>query len=375
MKKLLYLFFLLKIAFVTEGCVDAVPFPTKAEQGYIVVDGGFNNSSDAQFVRLYRSKGYDASPDYIINANVSVIGSDGSKFYFDEINPGVYTTLFKERGRPGISYYVEISLPFGDTYRSEPEVMPEPIKPDSISFRAYEREELSSSGLKTSEKLLKIEINTPLKNKNLDAFFHWTIEDGFEFTEVNYTPLQNPPPRTCYYTRRVTPQERVAIASSKNLQLSYVNALNLNETSLEQFQLQYKQVHVWHVSQNVITEKAYNYWKDIDRVSFQVGSLFDVTAAYVKGNISNIKDKDEKVLGYFEVAATEKISRRLSVGEINRDYYEILIKDESPCDFNVKNNCRFGFKYEGRIEQICCDCPSYQISGWNNSLQRPNYWK
>jgi hypothetical protein len=375
MKKVLYLIVLLKIALYTEGCVDAIPFPTKAEQGYIVVEGGFNNLSDTQFVRLYRTKGYDARPDFITKSNVSVNGSDGTTFYYDEISPGTYATLFKEKGRPGISYYVEISLPFGETYRSEPEIMPEPIKPDSISFSAYDKVELSSSGIKTYEKMLKIEINTPIKNKNLDAFFHWNVEDGFEFTEVNYAPLQNPPPRTCYYTRRVTPQERVAIASSKNLQLSNVNALSLNETSLEQFELQYKQVHVWHVSQNVITEKAYNYWKQIDRVSFQVGSLFDVTPAYVSGNIYNVKNKDEKVLGYFEVAATEKISRRLSIGEINRDYYDILIKDEYPCDFNVKNNCRFGFRYEGRIEQICCDCPSYQISGWDNSLKRPKYWK
>jgi Domain of unknown function (DUF4249) len=376
MKRQLYLFFVLNLTFLVSSCVDSVPFPTKSEEGFLSVEGTFHNLADTQFVKLFRSQGYAAPPVFVSDAKVTVFGNDKTSGTFEEIRPGVYALMPDIlRGAVGTSYYVEIKTKDGKIYRSEPEVMPEPIKPDSISFSAYDKEELSPSGLKTTEKVLKVEINTPLKHSGLDAFFHWTIEDGFEFKEISYSPLQMPPPRTCYYTRKVMPAERIAIASSKDLKISYADAFRINEMSLEQFNLQFKQIHVWQISQNSITEKAYTYWKEINEISFQVGSLFDVTPAYVKGNIYNVNDKDEKVLGYFEVAATERIARPLSIGEINRDFISILLKEEYPCNDDVKRQCGNGYFFNDRIEQICCDCPSYQISGWFNSLKKPTYWK
>jgi hypothetical protein len=365
MKKRLYLFCVLYITFLVSSCVDSIPFPTKSEEGFLSVEGTFHNLSDTQFVNLYRSKGYGSAPNPEINAKITVFSNDNKSANYSEIRPGVYAFLPQIlRGDIGKRYYIEIKTKDGKTYQSEPETMPEPVKPDSISFSAYDKSELSPSGIETKDRVLKILINTPIKRGNSDAFLRWHIDDSFEF---NTLPECNPSFKnvlTCYYSRRM-PTSHLALASSKDLLYPRVDALAINEVSLRFFSLQFKEIHYWHVNQNAITEKAYNYWKNIDKVSNQVGSLFDVAPAYVKGNLFNVVDKEEKVLGYFEIAAVERIVRPLTIGLINRDYGFIQAKEFDPCDDY----------YTFAKRPLCCNCPSYQIAGWFNSSRKPYYWK
>jgi Domain of unknown function (DUF4249) len=366
MKKLLYFLLLINLSVVVNSCVDSVPFLTKSEEGFLSIQGTFHNLSDTQFIRLFRSQGYTARPDIVRDAKITVFGSDNKNGTYEEIRPGVYALLPNIlRGVVGTSYYVEIRTKDGKIYRSEPEVMPAPVKPDSISFSAYDKEELTDANLKTTNRTLRIQINTPLKIGSSDAFLRWNIEDSFEFSTV---PDCNVFKRTtdCFYSRKALPASRIALASSKDLLISRADAFTINETSLENFNLQFKKIHYWQVYQNSITEKAYNYWKNIDKVSNQVGSLFDFSPAYVKGNVYNVNDPDEKVLGYFEVAGVEKLVNSLTIGVINRDFGTFIQStEESPC-----LNWYAEEKYT-----LCCQCPQYEIDGWNNSPIKPPYWK
>jgi Domain of unknown function (DUF4249) len=365
MQKLLYLFLIINLSFWVHSCVDSVPFPTKSEEGFLSVEGTFHNLADTQFVNLYRSKGYNATPNPEINARITVFSNDNKSAIYDEIRPGVYALLPQIlRGEVGKRYFIEIKTSDGKTYQSEPDTMPEPVKPDSISFSAYDKSELSPSGFETKDRVLKILINTPIKQGNMDAFLRWNIDDSFEF---NTLPECNPSFKnviTCYYSRKM-PNSRLALASSKDLLYQRVDDFAINEVSLRLFSLQFKEIHYWRVNQNAITEKAYSYWKNIDKVSNQVGSLFDVAPAYVKGNLFNVTDKEEKVLGYFEIAAVERIVRPLTIGLINRDYGFVQAKEYDPCDDY----------YTPEKRPLCCNCPIYQIIGWTNTPQKPSYWK
>jgi Domain of unknown function (DUF4249) len=365
MQKLLYLFLVINLSFLIGSCVDSVPFSTKSEDGFLSVEGTFHNLADTQFLTLYRSRGYTSAPNPEIKARITIFSNDNKSAMYNEIRPGVYALLPQIlRGDVGKRYYIEIKTRDGKTYQSEPETMPEPVKPDSISFSAYDKEELSPSGIKTEDRVLKILINTPIKQGNNDAFLRWNIDDSFEFNTLPECEPSFKRVITCYYSRKM-PVSRVALVSSKDLLYSRVDAFAINEVSLQLFSLQFKEIHYWRVTQNSITEKAYNYWKNIDKVSNQVGSLFDVAPAYVKGNLFNVNDTEEKVLGYFEIVAVERIARPLTIGLINRDYGSIRAKEEDPCD-----NYYSSEKYP-----LCCDCPNYQISGWLNSPQKPTYWK
>ena len=62
------------------------------------------------------------------------------------------------------------------------------------------------------------------------------------------------------------------------------------------------------VKQLSINREAYEYWEKIKIVINNQGSLFDIPPAPVFGNIANVEDRNEIVLGYFEVAKT-KVTR------------------------------------------------------------------
>jgi hypothetical protein len=360
MKKVLILFMLLKIFFIF-GCVDAIKFPTKAEEGFLSFEGSFNNLEDTQYIRLYHSVGYESRPERVNGAKITLFSNDTLSAKYSEVQPGVYVLLPKLlKGNIGSNYYVEISIG-NTTYRSEPEIMPAPIKPDSVSFSVYDSESLSSIDVKISTQTLKVLINTPLKNGNTDGFLRWDIEDSFDF---NTLPECGGKPFTCYYSRNRMPNSRVIVASSKVSKVSRADRFAINETTLEENIAQFKDTHYWLVFQKSISEKAFNYWKRIDEISNQVGSIFDVAPAYVKGNIYNIENPEEKVLGYFEVASIERITGSIHGTFINQN---LISKGKQiyPC----------AGEYTRNKAALCCACSGFEIPGWRNSQYKTYYWK
>jgi Domain of unknown function (DUF4249) len=363
MKKLFYFLFLLEISFFTEGCIDSVTFQTKAEQGFLSVDGTFHNLNDTQFVRLFRSVGYESRPERITGAKISVFDDDNFSANYEEIRSGTYALMPNiVRGQVGKRYHVEIKIG-NNIYRSKTEMMQPPIKPDSISFSAYDREALSSVDIKTVNRMLKVLIHTPLKSGNTDAFLRWDAEDSFDFNTIpDCGGGSFAKPFTCYYSRSRTPNSHIVVASSKDFLVSRADGFAINETFLEAEIAQFKDTHYWQVYQRSITEDAYNYWKSIDKVSNQVGSIFDIAPAYVQGNIYNVADSSEKVLGYFEVASVEKITGSIHGTFINQNLVN-KGRELYPCADLYR-------KYV-----LCCQCPAYQIYGWSNSSDKPSYWK
>jgi Domain of unknown function (DUF4249) len=364
MKTILNILVLASI-FFTIGCIDVIVFPTKAEQEFLSFEGSFNNLEDTQYIRLFLSKGYESSPERVGGAKIKLFDNDTLYAEYQETELGVYVLTPKKRGgKIGNRYNVEIGIR-GKTYRSEAEIMPAPIKPDSVSFSVYNRELLSSIGYKIETQVLKVLINTPLKNKNTDGFLRWDIEDSFDFNTLPECGGGSfAKSFTCYYSRNRMPNSRVVVASSKTSKLSKAFGFAINETSLEVEIAQFKDTHYWLISQKSITEKAYNYWKYIDEISSQVGSVFDITPAYLKGNIYNVNDPEEKVLGYFEVASTERITGFIYGTYINQNLIS-KAKQIYPC----------AGEYTQAKFSLCCTCPGFEIPGWSNSEDKPYYWK
>ena len=60
--------------------------------------------------------------------------------------------------------------------------------------------------------------------------------------------------------------------------------------------------HYFTTYQSSITSDAHEYWREVDILANQTGSIFDTPPAEIKGNIFNVKDTEEKVFGYFQAA-------------------------------------------------------------------------
>jgi hypothetical protein len=107
--------------------------------------------------------------------------------------------------------------------------------------------------------------------------------------------------------------------------------------------------HYFNVSQYSITSSCFEYWSKLKTVANPTGSFIDVPPAAVLGNIYNVDDPDEPVLGYFEVAG-EEVIRTFSLPPLLVPHYYTW-----PCI---------------NFDRFCYDCLQLPESTYD----RPEYW-
>ncbi len=60
------------------------------------------------------------------------------------------------------------------------------------------------------------------------------------------------------------------------------------------------------IRQYALTESTFSYWRNLEILNENSGSLFDPPPAAVLGNISNVNNNDEPVLGFFQVSGVSE---------------------------------------------------------------------
>jgi hypothetical protein len=90
------------------------------------------------------------------------------------------------------------------------------------------------------------------------------------------------------------------------------------------------------VKQYAISQAAYEFWKMHDDLSENAGTLFDPIPSQVTGNIYNLNDPEEPVMGYFEASGVS--TRRVFVSDENLPGNVFVPSDFEFCQFLVLEN-------------------------------------
>jgi len=75
------------------------------------------------------------------------------------------------------------------------------------------------------------------------------------------------------------------------------------------------------VKQNVLTVEAYNYWKQLQKNTEKLGTLFDPQPSQILGNVRNVDNADEPVLGYFNAGITTEKRIFVNSTELPSDFF------------------------------------------------------
>jgi len=139
--------------------------------------------------------------------------------------------------------------------------------------------------------------------QNASRYYRWEFTETWEFHAVYYSLYQYQNgmvvPRlfnnifTCWQTN--TPSNILLGSSAK-----------LAQDVIYQFPLIQLAPNTWKISvrysmllkQYVLTEDAYNFWQQLQKNSEQVGSIFSPQPSESRGNIRNLADSGEQVIGY-----------------------------------------------------------------------------
>ncbi len=345
---------ILHILFVfLTGCISSYNLEHDTNENLLVVDGKITQENTQHELTLRRSTA-TSSTDYnaVTGARISLYDDMGNSEMYYEFEKGKY--LFEgsvlERV-PSRSYYLEIQLPDERIYRSLPQIMPEIVKPDKLYFELEEIEEISDLENIIIKRYLNLYINTPVLKDNQGYHFIWRMDHAYSFAELQCSPLKTP--LTCYITRKLI-NDNLKIFTSEDLSGGELRDFRVGSIAILP-NWEFFEKHFFNVAQHSITKEAYIYWETVKKVAQSTGSIFDTPPGPINGNIYNVNDPDERVLGFFEVSAVDTI----------RTY--TFAADLEP--LSIEDRCN-PLIWQSWRDPACCNCLVIPDS----QLQRPDYW-
>jgi len=349
--------FICLIFLISSGCITSFDLELDANEFLLVVDGKITqkNASHELFLMRSNRNGLLLS-NPVTKAKVTLFDENGNSEQYIENGEGKYVFYGESMPRnPGISYFIEIELQNNKKYRSRAQVMPDVVKPEKAYYELAKIEEVDDPENVIFKRYLNIFVDTPVQNNNQKYYFTWRIDHAYSFTEIQCPPPPNQPPKTpvkCFISRKFI-NDDIKIFSSENLSGGVLEGFRVASVYLYP-DWEFYEKHFYNIAQHSITYEAYTYWETVKKVAQSTGSIFDTPPAPINGNIYNVNDPDERVLGFFEVSAVDTIRTYT----FNEDLEPISIRN--PCPFE---------RYLPR-HWACCNCLTIPDS----HLERPGYW-
>lgn len=336
---------------LTVSCIEKLDFIGETKEGQLIIYGLFTDSDERQIVNVSRTALSGLAPEGVQNASVSVLSESGERFQYFNLGNGEYE-LYGCRALEEKSYTLEVELD-GKVYRSKSEKVPKLAAEDVLSF-TFEEEPFRTE---TPENVFKVFSETTLPNTQDPIYLRWTIEETYlwPLAWLKGTGIPPPQPPPCFISDSIEPN-RINLFDGSGT--STRNSTVVLGRRLVDNSFQYP--FFVSVRQLSINREAYEYWEKIKIVINNQGSLFDIPPAPVLGNIFNVEDREETVLGYFEVAKT-KITRIYST----RSDVPFFLVD--PCEYIPS-------KSDDSYSAECKSCEA-RAQGKRWTTNKPDWWK
>jgi len=259
----------------------------------------------------------------------------------------------------GKSYRINVATFDNRNYTSSfEELLPAPV----IEDLTVARTQVQSVDVTGNTKLfsqLTYSISTPLmpENSSENARLLWEFITTYQFTDspeaygaraCRPTSIDSEA-KTCYITS--SPLNNYITLNGPDLSVDRIDnfeALNTGISSINSEGLYLT------VSQQSLTQTAFDYWDQVGNVVSRTGDLFQAPAGRVITNIVNTEDEREDVFGYFY--ATEETIRRVFVSP------DIAENPPLPCPAPPSEG--------GLAPNDCCNCSSVS----NSTTVRPVWW-
>lgn len=295
------------------GCIDPVDFKDLEQKEHLVVEASFTNVPELNYVRLSYSQPY-ANPYnvFVLDANVFVTSSEGEHYQF--VNDGASGTYYpavpEAYGIVGHTYTLHITVD-GKAYQSSPVTLKEPVPIEAVHFEVDEQV-FSFKGYLEREVLpgyrVLVDYTDPANEKN---FLRWTFSSVYEvstqpweFVDFNGNPAPKDRYARCFLREKL---DRFKVVNDR-----LVNGRKVinQEVLFLPFERYLGVKHKLTVYQHSLTEEAYNFFRIMEQQKETSGTVFDPPPAEVNGNMFNVNDGSEQVIGFFDAStvAVQKVT-------------------------------------------------------------------
>lgn len=408
----------LLLILVPFACVDPDDVLLRGTVNVIVVDATITNLAEPQLIILNRSRADPLTARFgflaITKAKVTVVVDSAQVIQANETVSGTYLLPSDFRGRVGHVYQLQIVLSDGTQYRSTQQLMPDVPAIDKLTVR-FNATSLPVGLYPNSFRAgYDCFINTkdPPEQRNYYRW-DWKLWEKQKWCRTCYQGIYSDSVQNAYvqngvyvYTRRAvedcvepfvkpntdfwndyncrTPCWDIIQNYSLNLfddQLT--NGGLVNGYQVAQVPLFTRQPALFEIRQASLTADAYRFYKLFQQQTQNTGGLADTPPTAIIGNVKNLSNPREAVVGYFTASAVastrywldKKDATRLPLGAYD-DKGQIVQADDELFYVQNKRMPTPGpegapFMPGGPARFITAPC----IPGENRSPFKPAGWK
>lgn len=292
--KLFWSQFLL-LAMLLAGCVDPIDLGTNPDiRGQLVVEGWVNDVDSIHVIKLRTSTANGVGSNTLgVGAQVRITAEDGETALLQEVFPGSYETLPGElMGRAGASYQLQVILANEQQYVSDLVTLPEPVHMSNTTDEFIESRGTTDNG--TPFVNYSHNIITELENTETQHFVRLqTI--GWARSRVDYD-LIPAGPLECWALRNPIDRDVVLTSNVGIAGASY-------SSPVVNIPADFRADYIVEIFADAMSLEAFAYWEQARVQLARGGGVFDPPFAPVVGNIRNVNDPNEIVLGYFHAYA------------------------------------------------------------------------
>ena len=367
--------------FLALSCVDSYVPEIEEEKETLVINGVVADGPGPQQVIVSLSSPYlDPGFNPVEACVVSVMNDRGQIQTFDEVSPGIYEfDPLPGFIAVGSSYSLHVVTPGGEEYRSDYDTLLACPPMDSLYFD-QETEETTDPGVVYHGLQFYVDVSAAGSSS---GNYRWIVDDTWEYTAPMIPDLiydgktveifASDSIYRCYRDTRVA---ELFTATTRTLSVDELRRSPLHYVSNETPRLKYN--YEVKVRLHSLSEDCYRYWDQMKVQAKGGEGLYATQPASIQGNIYNVNDPDEKVLGYF-YATQERVSSKLIHNEFDFEvsgypcqlymvYWLSRLGDDYPYYLYSKSPMGIGPPYETGPRK-CFDCRSY-----GGVTEKPAYW-
>jgi hypothetical protein len=336
--------FLLLICIIMCGCTEPYTLVTNTYEEALVVEATITNEIKTQEITLRKTSQFEDKETHIeAGAEVFIIDNTGTQYDFKE-ESGKYISTVEFQAISGREYQLHIKTKDGRSFESSTENL-SPNNPIQDIKAVVE----------TNDNIRGVSIRVYNNDAtNTAKYYRYKYEETYKIISPNWNsikatviPALND---TLYPSIKLITNSiktRVCYGAKNSTDIILTSTTELNENRVD-FPVRfisdqnYIISHRYSILVHQYTENlaAYTYYKKLQKISNSGSLLSPIQPGFLYGNIKSIKNPDDKIIGYFDVAS-------ISTKRIYFNYVDLFPLEALPPYYTKCEEVPFKFCFKG----------------------------
>jgi hypothetical protein len=264
---------------------------------YLVVEGVINTAGST-IIKLSRTVNLASAntTNPVDGATLTIVSSQNVPYSLNEIAPGIYQTAALSLDNSQL-YHLNILTSDNQQYQSDPESVQTNPPIDSIGFSV-------------TANSMQVYVNNHDPTNNT-KYYRWDYNEtwqfhskyGSDYIATDSSIVTRGPSQDISDCFASDTSSTIVLASSADLKtdIIYQALLTAVPSTSEKIETEYSV----QVNQYALTAGEYNFWTNLKKTTEQLGSIFDPLPTNISGNIHNIKNATEPVIGFVGICMVQ----------------------------------------------------------------------